>query len=584
MDIFIKLSWFFKKYKKRYFLGILFLILTSFANLILPLALGRMAELLNQGKISWLDFFINVLGIIVAALFLYMFRLGWRSQLWGGAQILARDLTTKLYWHFLKMDRTFYQRHRTGDLMAHATNDITAIQFVAGDGVLALVDAVFTGGTTLIAMMIFVDWRLTLIAMIPMPLLALMARFLGTKLHEAYRHSQEAFSQLNNKTQESITGIKVLKTFGQAQEDIAAFDKMTYDTIRINKRVFKIDSLYDPLTTLIIGFTYIITIIVGGQMVQTNEINIGQLVSFVAYIASLEWPMFAIGYLFNLIERGSASYKRVMSLLSEKSLIKDQVDHTVDKITGNLEVNIDKFKYPDEKNRLALQKINFNLKPGQTLGLVGKVGAGKSTIIELLMRDFDNYQGQIKLAGKNIKDIALDSYLGEISYVPQDNFLFSVSIADNIRFAEPEASLDQIRQAAQEAALDTDIMLFPNKYDTLVGENGVSLSGGQKQRLAIARALIKDSQILILDDALSAVDAKTEKSILNNLQKCRKDKTTIIAAHRLSSVMKADLILVLKDGQVIERGTHDQLLAENGWYKEMWDRQELEKKVGEGIE
>jgi ABC transporter, ATP-binding protein len=584
MDIFIKLSWFFKKYKKRYFLGILFLILTSFANLIPPLALGRMAELLNQGKISWLDFFINVLGIIVAALFLYMFRLGWRSQLWGGAQILARDLTTKLYWHFLKMDRTFYQRHRTGDLMAHATNDITAIQFVAGDGVLALVDAVFTGGTTLIAMMIFVDWRLTLIAMIPMPLLALMARFLGTKLHEAYRHSQEAFSQLNNKTQESITGIKVLKTFGQAQEDIAAFDKMTYDTIRINKRVFKIDSLYDPLTTLIIGFTYIITIIVGGQMVQTNEINIGQLVSFVAYIASLEWPMFAIGYLFNLIERESASYKRVMSLLSEKSLIKDQVDHTVDKITGNLEVNIDKFKYPDEKNRLALQKINFNLKPGQTLGLVGKVGAGKSTIIELLMRDFDNYQGQIKLAGKNIKDIALDSYLGEISYVPQDNFLFSVSIADNIRFAEPEASLDQIRQAAQEAALDTDIMLFPNKYDTLVGENGVSLSGGQKQRLAIARALIKDSQILILDDALSAVDAKTEKSILNNLQKCRKDKTTIIAAHRLSSVMKADLILVLKDGQVIERGTHDQLLAENGWYKEMWDRQELEKKVGEGIE
>ena len=584
MDIFIKLSWFFKKYKKRYFLGILFLILTSFANLIPPLALGRMAELLNQGKISWLDFFINVLGIIVAALFLYMFRLGWRSQLWGGAQILARDLTTKLYWHFLKMDRTFYQRHRTGDLMAHATNDITAIQFVAGDGVLALVDAVFTGGTTLIAMMIFVDWRLTLIAMIPMPLLALMARFLGTKLHEAYRHSQEAFSQLNNKTQESITGIKVLKTFGQAQEDIAAFDKMTYDTIRINKRVFKIDSLYDPLTTLIIGFTYIITIIVGGQMVQTNEINIGQLVSFVAYIASLEWPMFAIGYLFNLIERRSASYKRVMSLLSEKSLIKDQVDHTVDKITGNLEVNIDKFKYPDEKNRLALQKINFNLKPGQTLGLVGKVGAGKSTIIELLMRDFDNYQGQIKLAGKNIKDIALDSYLGEISYVPQDNFLFSVSIADNIRFAEPEASLDQIRQAAQEAALDTDIMLFPNKYDTLVGENGVSLSGGQKQRLAIARALIKDSQILILDDALSAVDAKTEKSILNNLQKCRKDKTTIIAAHRLSSVMKADLILVLKDGQVIERGTHDQLLAENGWYKEMWDRQELEKKVGEGIE
>lgn len=584
MDIFIKLSWFFKKYKKRYFLGILFLILTSFANLIPPLALGRMAELLNQGKISWLDFFINVLGIIVAALFLYMFRLGWRSQLWGGAQILARDLTTKLYWHFLKMDRTFYQRHRTGDLMAHATNDITAIQFVAGDGVLALVDAVFTGGTTLIAMMIFVDWRLTLIAMIPMPLLALMARFLGTKLHEAYRHSQEAFSQLNNKTQESITGIKVLKTFGQAQEDIAAFDKMTYDTIRINKRVFKIDSLYDPLTTLIIGFTYIITIIVGGQMVQTNEINIGQLVSFVAYIASLEWPMFAIGYLFNLIERGSASYKRVMSLLSEKSLIKDQVDHTVDKITGNLEVNIDKFKYPDEKNRLALQKINFNLKPGQTLGLVGKVGAGKSTIIELLMRDFDNYQGQIKLAGKNIKDIALDSYLGEISYVPQDNFLFSVSIADNIRFAEPEASLDQIRQAAQKAALDTDIMLFPNKYDTLVGENGVSLSGGQKQRLAIARALIKDSQILILDDALSAVDAKTEKSILNNLQKCRKDKTTIIAAHRLSSVMKADLILVLKDGQVIERGTHDQLLAENGWYKEMWDRQELEKKVGEGIE
>ncbi|KRL64012.1 ABC transporter ATP-binding protein [Lactobacillus psittaci] len=581
MDIFKKLSWFFKKYKKRYTIGILFLILTSFANLVPPLVLGKIAEKLSLGQISWTEFFLYLFGILLAALLLYLFRFVWRSYIWGGAQYLEKEFRSKLYAHFLKMDASFYLKHRTGDLMAHATNDLTAINLVAGDGVLSLVDALFTGGTTIIAMMVFVDWRLTLFAMLPMPLLAVMARKLGVRLHAAYDASQAAFSELNNHTQESLKGIKVLKAFNQADEDARVFNDLTFKTIKINRRVFKIDSLYDPLTTLIIGATYIITIVYGGYLVQNNQINIGQLVSFIAYIGALDWPLFAIGYLFNLIERGSASYDRVMKILSEKSAI---IDHSENKeIPENpiLSANIKSFSYPDDQKQLVLKDIEFELKPGQTLGLVGKVGSGKTSLIELIMRDFDNYQGKITLGDQDIRQLSMDAYLNQIAYVPQENFLFSMSVRDNIAFSNPTASQAEIETAAKLAALHEDILAFPDGYDTLIGENGVSLSGGQRQRMAIARALLKNSQLLILDDALSAVDAKTETEILSQLRKQTRKRSVVISAHRLSSVMKADLILVLKNGQVVERGTHDELLALGGWYKEMWDKQELAKEVGE---
>ena len=584
MGIFFKLGWFFKKEKKRYLIGITFLALTSVVNLVPPRILGLMADQLDEGHISWQEYSLLILAIVLAALLLYGFRYFWRSQIWGGAAELELQLRSKLFRHFMAMDRTFYQRHRTGDLMAHATNDVSAVQEVAGEGVLTLVDSLIMSVSTMVAMIAFVDWRLTLVALLPLPFLAWGAWKLGDRLHDAFDKSQAAFSRLNNKTQESVSGIKVLKTFGQGKEDTAAFDQMIDDTIKINKKVFKWDSMFDPLGTLLIGLTYTITIIYGGMLVFNKALTIGQLVSFIAYIGNMVWPMFAIGYLFNILERGSASYDRIEKLLEEKSEITDKYADqklSAKDIAGDLIYHVKYFAYPDEPKVQVLNNIDFTLKTGQTLGLVGKVGAGKTTIIQLLLREFDKYDGHITLNGHDIREIPLNVLLRQISYVPQDNYLFSTSIQKNIAFSKADSNESAIVSAAKKSDLHNDILQMPGGYNTLVGENGVSLSGGQKQRMSIARALLKQSQILVLDDALSAVDARTEMAILRSLRKERKGKTTLIATHRLTSVMNADLILVLKNGRIVERGTHDQLLKLNGWYADMWQRQELEDKVGD---
>lgn len=580
MNIFSKLGWFFKKEKKRYILGITLLALTSFANLVPPRVLGLMADQLDTGHISWGQYVLLILAVIASAIVLYILRYFWRKQIWGGAAELERQLRSKLFRHFMAMDRTFYQRHRTGDLMAHATNDVSAVQNVAGDGIMTSVDSLVMGLSTIIAMIIFVDWRLTLVSLLPLPFLAWGANKVGIRLYDAFDESQAAFSRLNNKTQESVSGIKVIKTFDQGKEDTKAFDGMVDDTIKINKKVFKWDALFDPLGTMIVGLTYTITIIYGGLLVTKKILSIGQLVSFIAYIGNMVWPMFAIGYLFNILERGSASYDRIQDLLDEKPQITDKyADENLKPvdIQGDLKYQIKSFAYPDEKNIPVLKNINFTLKPGQTLGLVGKVGSGKTTIIQLLLREFDKYDGEISLNGHDIRKIPLNILLRQISYVPQNNYLFSTSIQKNISFSKTDATQNQIIAAAKKSDLHNDVLQMPKGYRTLVGENGVSLSGGQKQRMSIARALLKQSQILILDDALSAVDAKTETEILKSLRRERQGKTTMIAAHRLTSVMNADLILVLKNGQIVERGTHKQLLANNGWYADMWRKQELEE-------
>lgn len=414
MDIFKKLDWFFKREKKRYAIGITLLAMTSLANLIPPRVLGVMADELDKNHITWSQYGLLILAVIATAIVIYILRYFWRKQIWGGAAKLERQMRSKLYHHFMIMDRTFYQRHRTGDLMAHATNDVLAIQNVAGDGILTLVDALVIGISTMIAMICFIDFRLTIVALIPFPFLAYGAKRLGTRLHDAFDRSQAAFSKLNNKTQESVSGIKVLKTFGEDENDTSSFDQMVDKTIKINKRVFVWNCLFDPLGTFIVGTTYAITIIYGGLLVKNNTLSIGQLVSFIAYIGNMVWPMFAIGYLFNILERGSASYDRVQKLLDEKPLITDA--HADEKLTskdiyGDLQYNIKKFAYPDEKEIPVLTNIQFTLKPGQTLGLVGKVGSGKTTIIQLLLREFDDYQGEILLNGHDIRTIPLNVLL-----------------------------------------------------------------------------------------------------------------------------------------------------------------------------
>lgn len=583
MSIFRKLGWFFKQEKKHYLIGVFSLFAVAIVQLIPPKVIGIIIDEIADQNISMQIIALWIGVLIIAAFLQYFFRYIWRMNIWGSAARLEKELRQRLFAHFTRMDSLFYQKYRTGDLMAHATNDLNAIQNVAGAGILTFADSVITGGTTIIAMVLFVDWRLTLIALIPLPLLAVTSRILGSKLHDAFRDSQEAFSSINDKTQESITGIKVIKTFGQEKQDLEDFQEKIDDAIEKNKRVNFLDALFDPFITLIIGLSYVATIILGGRYVLDGTISIGQMVSFISYIGMLVWPMFAIGRLFNVLERGNASYDRVNELLHEKTHIVEKVGAEMTPAKGELNVAITQFTYPDDEQP-ALEHIKFAINEGDTLGIVGKTGAGKTTIIKLLMREYDHYQGEIKFGGRTIRDYSLDALLRSIGYVPQDHFLFSMTILDNIRFSNPQKSPEEVEEAAELAYINTEIKGLPEGYQTMVGERGVSLSGGQKQRLSIARALIQSPELLILDDALSAVDAKTEEAILRNLKAERKNKTTIIAAHRLSSVMHANEIIVIDHGRIIERGTHQELLALGGWYEQMWQKQQLEAKIEGGGE
>lgn len=575
MGIFIKLGWYFKREWKTYLVGVFGLLLTALLGIVPPWIIGHLVDAIHKRSLTVQQLVTLLVTLTVVSLAQYLARYIWRNAIWGESAKLEAVMRERLFWHYMQMDTEFFQHYRTGDLMAHATNDLSAIQRVAGGGILQFADSIITGGTTLVAMMLVVDWRLTIIAILPFPFLAVMARVLGKKMHNAFRKSQAAFSRLNNKAQESISGVKVIKSFGQEEDDVAEFNGQIDETIEINRQVNKLDAMFDPITTMIMAVSYVLTIVYGGHLVVSQTISLGELVSFVSYLSMLVWPMFAIGMLFNTLERGNASYDRIANILNQHSGILDKEDGVVKGPHGDLHYAVESFTFPDEQDE-NLHQIDFTIKEGGTLGLVGQVGSGKSSVIRLLLRQFDSYQGAIYFGGVDIRDYQLDALIPAIGYVPQETYLFSNTIRENIRFARPDASQKEVEQAAAKSDLADQIQTFPAGYDTQVGEEGISLSGGQRQRIAIARALLIDPELLILDDALSAVDAETETEILQTLRAERQDKTTIIASHRLSSVMNADEILVMRDGQIIERGNHDQLMAAGGWYAETFNMQALE--------
>jgi ATP-binding cassette subfamily B protein/ATP-binding cassette subfamily C protein len=388
---------------------------------------------------------------------------------------------------------------------------------------------------------------------------------------------------MSEHAQESFLGMKVLKTLGQDKEDIEVFNTEVEKQVKNNRRVAHYDAMFDPLATIAVSISLIAMIIIGSNLVINKQISLGDLITFNGYIFNLIWPMFAMGQLFNMLERGNSSYDRIQEILNEKPLIVDSPNAIKTIKTGDLHIKIASFAYPDDP-KPVLNNIDITLKNGKTLGLVGPVGSGKSTVLKLLLRDFDDYKGEITYNGKDIKNYQLKTYLNSIGYVAQDNFLFSTTIKENIAFINPKLPLTEVRKYAKIAALDADVENMPKKYETVVGENGISLSGGQRQRLSIARALIVKPKVLILDDALSAVDAKTEKEILGGLKTNDRNQTTIVSASRISSVIEADEILVFKNGKIIERGTHRQLLKKKGWYAKTFEQQQLASKFEKNLE
>ncbi|MGX1982960.1 ATP-binding cassette subfamily B protein [Thermolongibacillus altinsuensis] len=581
MKVFFDLMWFFKQEKKAYITGIILLTIVALMELIPPKIIGLVVDAIKEDRLTG-DMLLRWLGILAfIAVLMYGCRYVWRTMIFGSAAKLSRLLRDRLYHHFTTMTPSFYQQRRIGDLMAHATNDLQAIQQMAGVGILTLVDSLAMGGFVIFTMAVTISWKLTLISLIPMPIMAYLTNYYGSLLHKRFHQAQEAFSSLNDKVQESIAGIKVIKTFGQEKEEIEAFRQQSGDVVQKNLAVARIDSLFDPTISLIVGISFFLAIVFGSQFVIRGELTLGQLVSFTTYLGLLIWPMLAFGWLFNIVERGRASYDRVSRLLNEKPEIEDQ-EGAIDQIpTGDITYAIRSFTYPNE-TKPTLKNIHFTLKKGETLGIVGKTGAGKTTLLKILLREFKGIDGKIFFGDHSIDEYRLERLREAIGYVPQDHFLFSASIRENIAFARPDASQEEIEKAAKLAHIHEDILQFTEGYDTVVGERGVSLSGGQKQRISIARALMLDPELLILDDALSAVDAATEERILQSLKENRAGKTTIITTHRLSAVQHANLILVLEDGQIVQRGTHEQLIAEDGWYREMYLRQQLEELVERG--
>lgn len=581
MSIIQKLWWFFKLEKRRYLVGIVALVLVSVLNLIPPMVMGRVIDAITSGRLTQDELLLHLFYLLLAAFGMYYLRYVWRMYILGTSYRLGQIMRSRLFEHFTRMSPAFYQNYRTGDLMAHATNDINALTRLAGGGVMSAVDASITALVTLLTMLFSISWQMTLVAILPLPFMAYGTSRLGRKTHKAFGESQAAFSELNNKVQESVSGIKVTKSFGYQSDELASFQEVNDLTFQKNLQTMKYDSLFDPMVLLFVGSSYALILLVGAFMVQAGQVTVGNLVTFISYLDMLVWPLMAIGFLFNITQRGKVSYQRIESLLSQESPVKDP-EFPLDGIeNGRLDYAIDRFAFEDEE---TLRDIHFSLEKGQTLGLVGQTGSGKTALIKLLLREYDVDQGAIYLNGHDIRDYRLADLRSLMGYVPQDQFLFASSILDNIRFGNPDLPFSAVEEATQLAQVYQDIQAMPEGFDTVIGEKGVSLSGGQKQRLAMSRAMILNPDILILDDSLSAVDAKTEFAIIDNLKETRKDKTTIITAHRLSAVVHADLILVMQDGRIIERGRHEDLLALDGWYAQTYQSQQLEMKGEEDAE
>jgi ATP-binding cassette subfamily B multidrug efflux pump len=578
-----QLGWFFKRHWRRYSVAISLLIFGGFLEVIPPKLIGDAIDEMNQGiltsqRLYEMIFFYGGLLIIT-----YMITYFWMFKLFGGAFLVERTLRSRFMNHLLRMTPGFYEKNRTGDLMARATNDLKAISTTAGFGILTLVDSSVFMLVILFTMGFLISWELTLAALCPLPLMALAMKVYGSRIHKRFTIAQAAFGDMNDQVLESIAGVRVIRAYVQEKSIENKFHALTDDVYYKNVAVAKIDSLFEPTIKVLVGLSYLIGLGYGAYLVFHNAITLGELVSFNVYLGMLIWPMFAIGELMNIMQRGSASLNRVLETLSYPPDVEDYEKTITPAKPQTITFNKVSFRYPSAQVD-HLRNISFSLKTGETLGVVGKTGSGKSTLVKQLLRQYPLGEGRIMISDVSIDQIPIDTMHSWIGYVPQDQILFSKTIRENILFGTKSDSQPEnvLMKSIQLAALEKDIRNFPDGLDTLVGEKGVALSGGQKQRISIARALISNPEILILDDALSAVDAKTELEIIRNIRNERKGKTTLITTHRLSAVQHANWIVVLDNGRIVEEGTHEQLFMMKGWYRDQFERQQVEAALSEG--
>lgn len=571
IGLYVRQNW------RPYLLSALMLASVSALTVFIPRQVGRVVDGLAGGQLGGAALLAQLGWVLLAGLAIYFLRVAWRLQLFAASYRLGAELRSRLYARLCLQGPHFFQQKRTGDLMALATNDIDSVEMASGEAMLAGFDGTLTLIMVVAMMTLGIDWRLALAALLPFPLMALAFWRISNQIHQASKDSLECFGKLNDHVQETLTGVRTLRALGLEARSATRLSELAEAAASASLRAQRWEAAFEPAVGITLVSATVLTLGLGGYLVWHAELSIGALTAFSMYLGQLIWPMFAAGWVLALIERGRAAWGRLQPVLDAPLSIDNH--GTLTHVTpGALVFDDVTFSYPGHQ-ALALSGLNLNLPSGQTLGLVGPTGCGKSSVLRLILRQYAAQSGSVRWNGALLSDYQLDALNRAISWVPQEPFLFSASIAENIALAKPDATRAEIQHACELASIHDDIARMPQGYDTPVGEKGISLSGGQRQRVAIARALLTDAPLLLLDDALSAVDTQTETDILHHLRSARAGRTALIVSHRLSAVMDADHILVLKDGRIAEQGDHASLLALDGWYASQWRYQQLEASL-----